>query len=250
MNCDEVLSLLDPLVDRELPINEEAAVKMHIDRCLSCQRELQQLNELRKRLQQVPRYTVPASLEGDVVERLANASGTSTAAPFWNRWIKPVVTHVAAALAGGVIFYGAVMPRNEPMTPAREIVAAHVRSLMDENITQVTTGNPHTVGPWFAGKIDYAPAVHDLKARGFPLVGGRIDYLQDRNVAALVYLRREHRINLFVMPSRGKPMADTVQLSRNGYNIVGWRHKSFTYWAVSDLTLEELIAFSNLVIGK
>lgn len=249
MKCDEVLNLLDPLVDQELPDREQDAVRLHLDRCPTCQRELHQINELRKMLKQAPRHAVPESLMNNVSTLIANADGQGAPALNLSSWMKPMATHAAAAVVGALFFYGAFMPSSEPPTQAGEIVAAHVRSLMDERLTQVRTSDTHTVAPWFAGKIDFAPSVSDLSADGFPLLGGRIDYLQDRKVAALVYLRRKHRINLFVSPSTGKPSTNSVQWSRNGYNIVGWHHKNFEYWAISDLNLNELIAFSNLLVA-
>lgn len=246
MNCDETLNLLDPLVDDELPDREQGAVRLHLDGCATCQHELRQIKGLREMLRQAPRHAVPDLLLNDVRKRIADVADQSAPRPIWNQWMKPVVTHAAAALVGAVFFYGAIQLSNVPTTPTREIVAAHVRSLMDDRLTQVSSNDTHTVAPWFAGKIDYAPAVNDLSAGGFPLLGGRIDYLQDRKVAALVYLRREHRINLFILPNTDRQTAKTVQRSHNGYSIVGWRDKIFTYWAISDLNLEELIAFSKL----
>jgi len=255
MNCDEVMNLLDPFADQELPDRERDAVKLHLDGCPACQRELRQINDLRKTLKQVPRHAVPDHLMNGVRERIADAATADnriiTRMP-WDRWMKPIVTHAAAALVGGIIFYGAILPSTESTVPAREIVAVHVRSLMDERLTQVKSGETHTVGPWFSGKIDFAPAVADLSAEGYPLLGGRVDYLQERKVAALVYLRRKHRINLFVMPDTGRQSKtmETVQWTHNGYNIVGWRNNHFIYWAVSDLNKEELTAFSKLTVAR
>jgi len=250
MNCDEVLNLLDPLVDHELPDKEQDAVRLHLGQCPACQRELHQLDELRKKMKQVPRYAVPEQLTNGLTERISVAANRSAPAVSWNRWMKPVTTHIAAALVGGVFLYGVIQPWPDTTSPAREITAAHVRSLMDKRLTQVRTGNPHKVAPWFAGKIDYAPAVSDLSTKGFPLLGGRVDYLQERKVAALVYLRREHKINLFVVPVTDKQTPKAARWNRNGYNIVGWRQNDFMYWAVSDLNQEELIAFSGLISAQ
>jgi len=254
MNCDETLNLLDPLVDGELPDREQGAVRLHLDGCATCQHELRQIKELREMLRQAPRYAAPDSLLNNVREQIANVADRPALRPSWNRWvrplgIKPIVTHAAAALVGAVFFYGAIQMFSAPATPTREIVAAHVRSLMDDRLTQVSSNDTHTVAPWFAGRIDFAPLVKDLSAEGFPLIGGRIDYLQDRKVAALVYQRRKHRINLFIFPDTGKQTEETVDRSYNGYNIVGWRDKNFAYWAISDLNLEELTAFSKLSVA-
>ena len=246
MNCDEARSLLDLLVDGELPDREQGAVRLHLDGCLACQHDLRRTNELREMLRQAPRHAVPDLLLNRVRERIAEVADRPGLGPNWTRWMKPFFTHAAAAVVGALFVYGAIQLSSVPIPPTREIVAAHVRSLMDDRLTQVSSSDTHTVAPWFAGKIDYAPMVKDLSTEGFPLLGGRVDYLQDRNVAVLAYLRRKHRINLFILPNAGGQASSPVQRSDNGYSIVGWRDKSFTYWAISDLNPKELVAFSRL----
>jgi len=250
MKCEEVFSLLDPLADGELPDREQDAVRLHLDGCPNCQRELHQIKELRKTLARTPRFVAPDSLESSVRELIADADGLSAPRSSWNRWMRSVATHAAAALVGAVFFYGVFVPSDAPDTQVGEIVASHVRSLMENRLTQVRSNDSHTVAPWFSGKLDFAPTVNDFSLDGYPLLGGRVDYLRDTKVAALVYLRRKHRINLFIFPHAGKSTTESVQWARKGYNIVGWRHKNFAYWAVSDLNLNELMAFSRLMTAK
>jgi len=250
VNCDETLNLLDPFVDGELPEQERGTVQQHLDGCPSCQHELRQINELRETLARTPRYVAPDSLESDVHEMLAMAADQPATRPSWGRWMKPMTTHAAAAMLGALFFYGALQPSSAPTMPMREIVAAHVRSLMDDRLTQVRSNDTHNVGPWFAGKIDFAPAVYDLNAKGFPLLGGRVDYLHDKKVAALVYLRRKHRINVFISPETGTQTKKWLQTSHNGYNIVGWHDRGFQYWAISDLNPKELTEFSKLAVAQ
>ncbi len=249
MNCDETLVLLDPLVDGELSDPEQRAVRLHLDGCPSCRREVDEINQLRQTLQGAPRHAVPDSLPTEIRNRLAEADG-STPHPARGRWITPVVSHAAAVLIGAVLVYGVVRPPGAPETPTREIVAAHVRALMDDRLIQVRSSNTHTVAPWFAGKIDYAPTVIDLSAEGFPLVGGRVDYIRQRKVAARVYQRRKHRINLFILVNNGERPATFVERSEKGYHVVGWGDASFTYWAISDLNSKELKAFARLLAAK
>src|SRR5258708_565596 len=130
----------------------------------------------------------------------------------------------------------------------QEVVASHVRSLLADPLTDVASSDRHTVKPWFAGKLDFAPTVVDLSAAGFPLVGGRLDYLEHRPVAALVYSRRKHAINLFIWPSEhatsgGKLQSATTQ----GYQIVHWKEAGTAYWAISDLNMSELRQFVQLI---
>jgi anti-sigma factor RsiW len=132
----------------------------------------------------------------------------------------------------------------------REIVSAHVRGLAQDQFRPVESGDPHVVRPWFAGKLAFAPRVVDLAETGFPLQGGRVDRFLDQPAAALVYLRRNHRITLFIVPtgSRERPDDPSGQpAGERGYHLIGWHDSEFTYWAVSDLNRAELVTFAERV---
>jgi anti-sigma factor RsiW len=130
---------------------------------------------------------------------------------------------------------------------AEEVIAGHVRSLMADHLTDVPSSDQHTVKPWFEGKLDFSPRVADLTQKGFTLVGGRLDYIGNKPVAALVYQRRKHFINLYVWLSAPGPALTGKSWTRQGYNLVRWTASDMTYWAVSDISPTELEEFAALV---
>jgi len=117
---------------------------------------------------------------------------------------------------------------------------------MVDHLVDVTSSDQHTVRPWFNGKIDFAPPVADFAASGFPLVGGRVDYIGGRPVAALVYRHDRHLVNVFIWPAGGAP-AGQQEFSSQGYHLVRWNDADLEYWAVSDLNARELAVLAALL---
>lgn len=196
--------------------------------------------------QHMTRHKAPPGLERRVRHMIAQESGR----PNWRARMKariaawwPIGLSFACGLlvASAVLMSAGLRQREDPL--AQEVVAAHVRSLMADHLTDVASTDQHTVKPWFAGKLDFSPPVVDLAADGFPLVGGRLDYLADRTVAALVYRRRGHTINVFVMPAAdARPMAVSA-IDRNGFHVLEWQAQGMRLWAVSDVSPPELRQF-------
>jgi len=168
--------------------------------------------------------------------------------PPWYRWIESLALYGAGALsawlAASVLL---VAPPADPL--AQQVMASHVRSLQADHLTDVTSSSHHTVKPWFAGRLDFSPPVADLAAQGYPLVGGRLDYLDGNTVAALVYRHDAHVINLFIWPAPPGAAADGAPRvsSVRGYQLLRWHTHGMQAWAVSDMAAGELRAFARAV---
>jgi len=167
----------------------------------------------------------------------------------WRRW-----TNMAGAFAVGVVASVAVVlmlrgsADDDRITQA--VVDGHVRSLMGAHLVDVESSDRHTVKPWFSGKLDFAPTVKDLASEGIPLLGGRLDYLGQRPVAALVYRLRQHTINVFVWPATGVASTGPVFAVRNGFNIAHWTGEGMQFWAVSDLNASDLRNIVSLLASS
>ncbi len=248
MNCEEIRIQLDPLVDEELSANERSVIMHHVKHCPACQRQLEELAKLRQNLQQVACTAIPEQLAANLI-MLIDSEPQERPFKLQHRWLPQVLSHGAALIIGAlIVYFGALLPPTNWPTK-EEIITAHVGSLMNQQLTQVATGNPHQVKPWFAGKLDYAPPVVDLSAHGYPLIGGRIDDLDEHKVAALVYMRREHTINVFVVPVSTSIARLNMTATQNGFNLIGWQDAGFQFWAISDLSTNELQRFNQLLIA-
>jgi anti-sigma factor RsiW len=205
---------------------------------------------------QATRYEAPTALRDRIGAALIKADESSSVPASQGLWalLQQQWLGAGVAFACGVIVSLAVtlfqVTPNEQERLSQEIVAGHVRSLMVAHLADVDSSEQHTVKPWFNGKLDFSPPVHDLAKQGFPLVGGRLDYLNQRPVAALVYRRQQHTINLFVWPSSGAAPHEVKLLSRQGFNMTDWSDSAMQYWAVSDLNSAEMLAFTQSLRQK
>lgn len=199
---------------------------------------------------QATRYAAPPALRERIVAALNQAEPVKAAPPrrpfqtFWQQWGGMGAAFACGVVASLVLGSFQAAPGEEDRL-SQEIVAGHVRSLMVDHLADVASTDQHTVKPWFSGKLDFSPPVHDLAMQGFPLLGGRLDYLDGRPVAALVYRRQQHTINLFVWPASGT--RSVKLLSRQGFNMTDWSDSGMQFWAVSDLSAVELQTFTQLL---
>jgi anti-sigma factor RsiW len=161
----------------------------------------------------------------------------------------PSVAAAAAVVAviGGTWMAGTLSRHRANDEIVREAVSGHVRSLMASHLTDVASTDQHTVKPWFSGKVDFSPPVTDFAAADYPLIGGRLDYLQSHPVAALVYMHRKHVINVFVWPQAGAPDGFTPAVTLQGYHVIHAVHGGMTFWVVSDLNSAELATFAQML---
>jgi anti-sigma factor RsiW len=242
MTCDSARELIHPLLDQELEPAQKSDVEAHLRSCVGCAEVHHEMLELRKRIQdRAPYYTAPAHLAARVKAGLRESARSEQG----NRWRWAWVSIPASlAFAAAALWAVVVLRSNGPSEDllAQEMVASHVRSLMPGHLLDVPTSDQHTVKPWFNGKLDFSPQVKDLTDEGFTLIGGRLDYLVQRPVAALVYERRKHIINLFVWPQEA---GGATNPARSGFNIVHWASGGLGYWAISDLNEAELRDFAR-----
>ena len=240
--CADKEGLLHGLLDGELDAANALAAEQHLTLCPGCAAELARLQSLR-RLIGAPgvAYRAPDSLRARIEAQLPQAMAANVPPRrrrAWGPWVASgALTALAASLALVII-----APELAERGLEDQVVSGHVRSLLASHLTDVATSDRHTVKPWFNGRIDFAPPVTDLASQGFPLAGGRLDYLHDRVVAALVYRRRLHVINLFVWPAAAGE-APSGQTRRDGYSIAWWTQGGLEFWAVSDIDPGDLESF-------
>ncbi|HET7456106.1 MAG TPA: anti-sigma factor [Gemmatimonadaceae bacterium] len=257
-DCEETRERLSAYVDGELPPDEAAAVAEHLTSCAACAREydavLQTVRTLREGL---VRHRAPDVLRARVRAALRDEppSATTASAPVargrsWTRWRAPVAAALAIAVASSGLTMLAARDDHPSAAPtvAEEVLASHIRSLMPEHLTDVRSTDQHNVKPWFNGRLDFSPAVARLDDAGFPLLGGRVDYVHGRPVAVVVYGRRQHVINVFSWPADSEHDAPApAPESRHGYNMLRWRSGGVEYWVASDLNAAELRQFASLL---
>lgn len=245
MTCSQ--DLIEAYLDEELDPVQHAAAEQHLATCPDCSQVYARLRQQKARIRaDAPYYNAPPGLRQLVRVALQNAEEPPTRSRV-REWPWRSLAIAASLLLVTSLSWNILQFRSRPVEDdvAKSVVADHIRSLLGTHLVDVASSDQHTVKPWFAGKLDFAPNVKYLEAEGFPLAGGRVDYVADRRVAALIYRRRQHVINLFTWPGGPAPRTETI-ISRDGYNLLYWTDSSMTYWAVSDVSAGELRHFRDL----
>ena len=245
MNCDDVQALLDGYVDGELDLVRSLEIEQHLQKCVTCIQEYKNRQILHSAISNGNfYYRAPASLQKRIQSSMKSSSPPLRGSA-WRTLIAAAALTLLLIVAWNVMRF--VLPT--PMTNAltQEVLASHIRSLMPGHLVDVSSSNQHTVKPWFDGKLDFSPPVVDLAQQGYPLSGGRLDYVGNQAVAALVYRHGGHVINLFVWPGGQHEGQGTTALTEQGYHILSWNRAGMSYWAVSDLEEAQLQEFVRLV---
>jgi len=244
MTCEETQNLLNAYVDDELDRSSRLAIESHLLGCHLCSSGLAHLKRLVSALRgEHLRFTAPQHLRAAVLSSIERARPAALHSFASWRWVG-----IAAGVVVMLGLLGLMATRTTPSVETLltgEVISSHVRSMMAAHLTDVTSSDSHNVKPWFADKLDYSPPVRDLSAQGFPLIGGRMDYLESRPVAALVYRRNQHVINLFVWPANES--TPESRLAIRGYNLIHWEQSGMTYWLISDLSTDELMECGRLL---
>ncbi len=248
MECKETQNWLHSYLDGELDLARTMEVERHLEKCAKCTQAFDSQVALRDSIRAAElKYNCPDSLRASLQATIRRETRTQPDRPrVHRRWLAAAATLL---LAAGVSWFAiqSQTQRSASDLLVQDVVAGHVRSLLADHLMDVASSDRHTVKPWFTGKLDFAPTVVDYSSDGFPLVGGRVDYLDHRPVAALVYQRRKHVINLFIWPvAYSKPSAPQ-SLTTQGFQIVHWTEAGMAYWAISDLNDGELTQFAQLI---
>src|SRR5271155_1518557 len=244
MNCQQAKPLIEPYADGELDAAGILELEKHIHDCPACALAWSNAQALKKSLKQDALFfTAPTELRRRIKAELRSQVETKSRWSFWNwNWLTTATTSVATACLALLLTLSLTRPSAEQRL-TQEIVSSNIRSLMANHMLDVVSTDQHTVKPWFNGKLDFSPPVKDLAAQEFPLVGGRLDYISGRSVAALVFQHHKHVINLFIWPVNETDSKPAVAASIQGYNVIHWTNAGMTFWTVSDLNEKELMDF-------
>jgi len=266
MQCERARELLSAYLDGELTAEERRAVAAHIEGCRTCAAEAADFERIGRTLAEAGREPMPKALAlrvrvnlareveaeaGRITPSLDKPSPIEQASR--RHWLMPrallrqAATIAAACVLSALATWWIIGSAGESSRLEQDVLAAHVRSLLQDSPIQVASSDAHTVKPWFAGRVDFSPDVKDLAAEGFPLLGGRLDFVGGRRVGAVVYKRRLHTINVFMWPSASPGDAAPALVTRNGYNLLAWSRGGVAYWAVSDLNAGDLRQLQGLL---
>jgi len=246
MGCNEIQQVLDGYYDGELDLIKSLDIERHLKSCENCTAILNNYKILHNIMRDKSFYCIaPAELKSKIAPALPKMENKP--AYGINNILNWRNASFVLAILVIISFFLPINLRNnfrdEDLTA--QVVNSHLRSLVNDNLTDVLSSDKHTVKPWFNGKINFSPPVLDLAGRGFPLTGGRIDYINNQQAAVLVYRYNKHIINLYISANANFSDSNPGIYSRSGYNIIHWKKHGMEFWAVSDVNLEQLKRFNE-----
>lgn len=255
MRCDRAAELIGAYLDQELNPEDRREIAAHLDACPACSALADDIRHIGGKVAALGRELAPEDLEDRVRSRLASAEAEPVDRPrlaarsgrltqSWQR--QAAVLLLACGVTAAVT---ALLTSRIDATAAleRDVAVAHVRSLLQESPVQVASSDTHAIKPWFAGRLDFAPNVRDLATEGYTLTGARLDFVGDRRVAAIVYRRRLHVVNVFLWPSAVDMDSTPRAIAHRGYNVITWSKAGIVHWAISDLNMAELRQLAALL---
>jgi anti-sigma factor RsiW len=237
VTCETVERDVDAYIDRELDAAADRELRDHLTGCALCRSRVAERQALSRLVRALPYHPAPDHVRARV-SRPATRTVTTQRVIAW-----AAAAAVIIAIGSGVTLVRLATARAD--STVEQVVDGHVRSLMGDHLFDVRSTDQHTVKPWFLGKLDFSPPVVDLAATGFPLAGGRLDYLDGRPAAALVYQRRQHTINLFIAPASDRTSSSMTTQTVRGFHIHHWTRAGMSFWVVSDLNDGELSEFTR-----
>ena len=238
MDCPTCEAMVDAYVDGELSARDSAEFEAALAMCADCRRRLEAARELSDLLRGLPADPAPDLLRARIERELRAIAGRPRERIRWAAIAASLIVAVGVGWLGGNL-------TGQGGRQSDEMVAGYLRVAMAETPVDVASSDRHTVKPWFVGRIDYAPPVHDLTTQGFPLLGGRLDVVDGRKVAVLVYRRNQHRLALTVWPATAAGSTSPEVTVRDGFALTRWRHAGFEMRAVSDLAPAEMKSFAT-----
>jgi anti-sigma factor RsiW len=252
MQCQESKKILDAYVDNEVDVLQSVALEEHLAECPDCTKTIESRRTLKSAIQNADlRYTAPPELVSAVRKELRMGEEKRTSARWLGfNWLR--LKDLSLGFAGATVAFllaasilGFWFHTPESVKIARAATDDYVRSMLMENRgIDVVSTDQHTVKPWFNGKTSFSPPVENYADKGFPLAGGRLDFVDNQTVATLIYRRNQHYINVFLYPSN-----ESYEGARQerGYRILYWSRDGMQYWVVSDLNQQELEQFAALI---
>ncbi|WGR91300.1 anti-sigma factor [Bradyrhizobium sp. ISRA443] len=244
MTCEEAEVLLHALIDGELDAGHAREVETHIEGCAHCAALMKEYQEIRQAMAETDlHYKAPLELRRRIEKALPQPQPQAT--PSRRSVLRGFAMGSAVSAIAATGLFAIVLRNDDEQRIEAEVVSAHLRSLQAGHLTDVVSTDQHTVKPWFNGKLDVSPPVIDLTAQGFTLIGGRLDYVNAREIGAVVYKRRQHVINLFVAQTANTERRLATMTTLQGFNIRRWSDHGLKYWAVSDIGADELTEFGE-----